>query len=164
MVSTTVNADSGVAITNLVAAISSDLQGTTPPSTVPVRYEIGIRPVSSFSPIRSVSGFVKGVFGKNRGAIKAVIPSRDPRASLSMGDLGLPVTSYLNWKVLFVGRPNSCAPLVFSTPYRVDRKMIINPHAEAVVEGVGIWEGCLVGQFFDKRLPLHVVRSMADRL
>ena len=35
---------------------------------------------------------------------------------------------------------------------------------EAVAEGVKLWEGCLVGQFFDKRLPLHVVRAAVDRL
>ena len=75
-----------------------------------------------------------------------------------------PVTSSPNWRSLFTGRPKSCAPLVFSSPSRVDGKMIINPPAEAVVKGVGIWEGCLVGQFFDKRLSLHVVRSIVDRL
>ena len=29
---------------------------------------------------------------------------------------------------------------------------------------VFIWEGCIFGQFLDKRLPLHVVRSLVDRL
>ena len=53
---------------------------------------------------------------------------------------------------------------MFSTPSRVDGKKIINLPAEAVLEGVGLWEGCLVGQFLDKRLPLHVVRSIVDRL
>ena len=43
-------------------------------------------------------------------------------------------------------------------------KLTINPLAEVVVEGVGIWEGSLVGQFFDKRLPLHVVWSLVEWL
>ena len=42
--------------------------------------------------------------------------------------------------------------------------LTINPPPEAVAEGVGIWEGSLVGQFLDKRLPLHVVRSFVERL
>ena len=69
-----------------------------------------------------------------------------------------------NWKALFTGHPKSSSPLVFSIPSRVDGKMIINPPAEVVAEGVGIWEGCIVGQFLHKRLPLHVVRSLVDRL
>ena len=46
----------------------------------------------------------------------------------------------------------------------MDGKVTINPPAEAVVEGVGLWEGSLVGQFFHKRLPLHVVRSFVEQL
>ena len=46
----------------------------------------------------------------------------------------------------------------------MDGKKIIQPPAAAVLEGVEFWEGSLVGQFFDKGLPLHVVRSIVDRL
>ena len=69
-----------------------------------------------------------------------------------------------NWRSLFVNRPKPCTPLVYSNPSRVDGKVIINPPSEAVEEGLGIWEGCLVGQFFDKRLPLHVVKIVVERL
>ena len=33
-----------------------------------------------------------------------------------------------------------------------------------MAKGTKLCEGCLVGQFFDKRLPLHVVRAAVDRL
>ena len=172
--------DASVAGTNVAlnaesGTCSSYLQGTAPPSSILVRSENSVRPISScldlgggeFPTLCSVSGSRrsgKGVFGKGSDGSVAVMPSGDPRACLSMGDRGLPESSSPNWKSLFVGRPKSCVLLVFSSPSRVDGKMIINPPAEAMVEGVGIWEGCLVGQFFDKRLPIHVVRSFVDRL
>ena len=81
-----------------------------------------------------------------------------------MGERGLPESSPPNWRSLFAGRPKSCAPLVFSTPSIVDGKTVINPPVGAVLEGVEFWEGCIVGQLFEKRLPLHVVRSIIDRL
>ena len=90
------------------------------------------------------------VFGKGRGASAAVLQSD---AKISQ-----------NWRSPFVNRPKSCSPLAFYNPTTVDGKVTINPPAEAVVEGVGLWEGSLVGQFFDKRLPLHVVRSFVERL
>ena len=102
-------------------------------------------------PVRLGSRTVKGVLGKGRGVTAVVLLSEDAKDSH-------------NWRSLFVNHPKSCSSLVFSNPARVDRKEIINPPEEAVVEGVGIWEGCLVGQFFDKRLPLHVVRSLVERL
>ena len=98
--------------------------------------------------------------GKCSGDTKVI----SAKASRSMGELGVPMSSPPNWRSLFEGRPKFGAPLVFSTPTRVDGKMIINPLAEAVVEGVGIWEGCLVGQFLDRRLPRHVVRTFVERL
>ena len=101
-------------------------------------------------PICSGSRTVKGVLSKSRGVTTIVLPSEDAKDSQ-------------NWRSLFINHPKSCTPLVFSNPARVDGKVIINP-AEAVVEGVVLWEGCLVGQFFDKRLPLHVVRSLVERL
>ena len=92
----------------------------------------------------------KGVFGKGSRGTTAVFSLNDAKDH--------------NWMSLFVNRPKSCSSLVFTNPSIVDGKVIINPPAEAVVEGVGIWEGCLVGQFFDKRLPLHVVKSLVARL
>ena len=63
-------ADSGVAGSNIVAAISSDILGTIPPCSVWDRSKIGERPISSFRdhgvvdflPLRSGSGSAKGVF------------------------------------------------------------------------------------------------------
>ena len=119
------------------------------------------------SGLRSISGlhrFVKDVLGRNSGDPEAGNPVGYPGLSLLMGDRGLPAISSPNWRSLFVGRPECSAPLVFSTPSIVDGKTVINPLVEAVLEGVEFWEGCLVGQFFDKCLPLHVVWSIVDRL
>ena len=94
---------------------------------------------------------IKRVFGKGREASAAAQKSDDAKISH-------------NWSSLFVNCPKSCSPLAFYSPTIVDGKVTITPPAEAVVEGVGLWEGSLVGQFFDKRLPLHVVRSLVERL
>ena len=96
-------ADSDVVEDNIAAAMSSDLQGTAPPCSVPDRSEIGDRRISShldhgvvgmeFPQLRSGSGSVKVGFGKNRGATEIVLPSGDLRVGLAMGDRGMPVTS-----------------------------------------------------------------------
>ena len=120
-----------------------------------------------FLPLRLVSRSRrsgKGEFGKSGGDPVADTPSGDPRVCQSMGELGLSGSSSPNWRSLFTGLPKFCAPLGFSSPSSVDGMMIVKPPAEAVVEGVGIWEGSLLGQFYDKRLPIHVVRSLVDRL
>ena len=100
-------------------------------------------------PVRSVSS--SGKVGKSQGVTEDVLSTEDAKASQ-------------NWRSLFVNRPKSYTPLVHSNPARVNGKVIINPPSEAVEEGLGIWEGCLVGQFFDKRLPLHVVKILVERL
>ena len=69
-----------------------------------------------------------------------------------------------NWRSLFVNRLKSCSTLPFYKPSKLDGKMTVNPPPEAVAEGVGLWEGSLVGQFFVKRLPVHVVKSFVERL
>ena len=69
-----------------------------------------------------------------------------------------------NWRSLFANRPKSCSSLAYYNPSTLVGQVTINPPPEAVVEGVGIWEGSLVGQFLDKRLPLHVVKSFVDQL
>ena len=46
----------------------------------------------------------------------------------------------------------------------VDGVPEIHPPDEAVFEGVSMWKGCLVGQLFDQRLPIHVVRATVDKL
>ena len=89
--------------------------------------------------------------GKSKGATTAVLPSDDAKVSHT-------------WRSLFVTRPKSCSSLAFYNPSKVDGKLTINPPPEAVAEGMSIWEGSLVGQFLDKRLPLHVVRSFVERL
>ena len=102
-------------------------------------------------PIRLGSRYDKGVVGKGKGDTTAGLPSNDAKFSH-------------NWRSLFVNRPKSCSSLAFYKPSTVDGKVTINPPPEAVAEGVGLWEGSLVGQFFDRRLPLHVVRSFVERL
>ena len=77
----------------------------------------------------------------------------------SEGVIGAP-----NWKSLFSIPSRSSSPLVFSIPSRVNGRLGVKPPDEAVFEGVGLWQGCLVGQFFDKRIPLHVVKLVVDRL
>ena len=102
-------------------------------------------------PVRLGSKYDKGVVGKGKGDTTVGLPSDEAKLSH-------------NWRSLFVNRPKSCSTLAFYNPSTVDGKVTINPPPEAVAEGVGIWEGSLVGQFFDRRLPLHVVRSFVERL
>ena len=73
-----------------------------------------------------------------------------------------PPASLLSWKSLFSANSATKSLLGFFAPERVDGKPVIHPPVEAVVEGMKLWEGFLVGQFFDKRLPLHVVRAAVD--
>ena len=47
---------------------------------------------------------------------------------------------------------------------RTDGKIVVKPPEEAVMEGIDMWKGCLVGQFLDKRLPYPVVRSLVNKL
>ena len=100
-------------------------------------------------PVQLGSRTDKRVVGKGRGDSAAVLQSDYFKFSH-------------NWSSLFVNCTKSCSPLAFYNPTTVDGKVTINPPAEAVVEGVGLWEGSLVGQFFDKRLPLHVVWSSSS--
>ena len=71
-----------------------------------------------------------------------------------------------SWKSLFTSTANSGtkSPLEYFAPTRVDGKPVIQPPVDTVAEGTKLWEGCLVGQFFDKRLPLHVVRAAVEKL
>ena len=68
------------------------------------------------------------------------------------------------WKSLFSAKTVTKSPLEFVAPEIVNGKPMIEPPAEAVIEGMMLWEDCLVGQFFDKRLPLHVVRAAIEKL
>ena len=68
------------------------------------------------------------------------------------------------WKSLFSAKTVTKSPLEFVAPEIVNGKPVIEPPTEAVVEGMMLWEDCLVGQFFDKRLPLHVVRAAIEKL
>ena len=101
-------------------------------------------------PIPLDPGSAKRIFGKGRGDSAAALQSNDSKFS--------------HWRSLFVNRAKSYSPLAFANPTIVNGKVTINPPAEVVAEGIGLWEGSLVGQFFDKRLPLHVVRSFVERL
>ena len=54
--------------------------------------------------------------------------------------------------------------LQYSKPQRTDGKFVVKPPEEAVMEGIDMWKGYLVGQFLDKRLPFPVVRSLVNKL
>ena len=110
----------------------------------------GSVPTSS-QPIHLDARNDKWVVGKSKGDTTAVLPSDDVKVNQ-------------NWRSLFVNRPKSCSSLAYFNPTTVDGKLTINPPPEAMAERVGICEGVLVGQFLDKRLPLHVVRSFVERL
>ena len=68
------------------------------------------------------------------------------------------------WTNLFSAPTSSNPKLEFYAPACVEGEPEIHPPAEAVLEGVSMWKNCLVGQFFDKRLPIHVVRTTVDKL
>ena len=68
------------------------------------------------------------------------------------------------WNNFFSAPIISNPKLDFYAPSCVDGVPEIHPPDEAVFEGVSMWKGCLVGQFFDKRLPIHVVRATVDKL
>ena len=55
-----------------------------------------------------------------------------------------PPTSLLSWKSLFSANYGTKSSLGFFAPERVDGKPVIHPPAEAVVEGMKLWEGCKV--------------------
>ena len=93
----------------------------------------------------------KWVDGKSKGDTTAVLQNDEAKVSHT-------------WRSLFVKCPKSSSTLAYYNPTKVDGKLTINPPPEAVAEGVSLWEGSLVGQFLDKRLPLHVVRSFVERL
>ena len=69
-----------------------------------------------------------------------------------------------SWKTLFSVHAKTSGPLQFSRLHRTDGKLVVRPSAEAMMEGIDMWKGCLVGQFLDKRLPFPVVRSLVDKL
>ena len=67
------------------------------------------------------------------------------------------------WNNFFLAPIRSNPKLDFYAPC-VDGMSEIHPPDEAVFEGVSMWKGCLVCQFFDKRFPIHVVRATVDKL
>ena len=104
------------------------------------------------------------------------IERNQPRRGLSVGN-GQPNNSeqvrstswasrepIKNWNKLFSAPIRSNPKLDFYAPACVDGVPEIHPPNEAVFEGVSMWKGSLVGQFFDKRLPIHVVRATVNKL
>ena len=69
-----------------------------------------------------------------------------------------------SWKNLFSAPAKTNSTLDFFASACVDGMPVIHPLDEAVFDGVSMWKGCLVGQFIDKRLPIHVVRVIVDKL
>ena len=68
------------------------------------------------------------------------------------------------WKNLFSATTRTNSKLDFFAPACVDGTPVRHPPTEAMFEGMSLWKGCLVGLFFDKRLPIHVVRAVVDKL
>ena len=69
-----------------------------------------------------------------------------------------------SWKNRFSVPNKTNGQLRYSKPHRTDEKIVVKPLEEAVMEGIDMWKGCLVGQFLDKRLPFPVVRSLVNKL
>ena len=69
-----------------------------------------------------------------------------------------------SWNTLFSVPAKTNGPLQFSRLQSADGKPVVKPPAEAVMEGIDMWKGCLVGQFLDKRLPFPVVSSLVNKL
>ena len=69
-----------------------------------------------------------------------------------------------SWKNLFSVPNKTNGQLRYSKPHRTDGKIVVKPPEEAVMEGIDMWKGFLVGQFLDKRLPFPVVRSLVNKL
>ena len=69
-----------------------------------------------------------------------------------------------SWKALFSMPAKTYGPLQLSRPHKSDGKFVVKPPEEAVMEGIDMWKGCLVGQFLDKRLPFPMVRSLVNKL
>ena len=82
----------------------------------------------------------------------------------SIGDRKGEMAPVKTWKNFFSAPTITNSTLDFFSPSCVDGTPVIHPLDEAVFEGMSMWKGCLVGQFFDKHLPLHVVRAAVDKL
>ena len=108
-----------------------------------------------------MTGGIDGRYGEQIGLIA------EDRGNVSCGNNegrkgeSAPVKSSKN---LFSAPARINSTLDFFAPSSVDGIPEIHPPDEAVFEGVSMWKGCLVGQFFDKRLPIHVVRVFVDKL
>ena len=107
------------------------------------------------------------VGGHDRSTGEQVSRIAEGRGIVSGGNIGdkkgemAPVKT---WKTLFSDPTRTKSTLDFFAPARVEETPMIHPPAEAMFEGKSTWKGCLVGQFFDKRLSIHVVRATVDKL
>ena len=79
-------------------------------------------------------------------------------------DTNVDLSPVKSWKNLFSVPKKTNGQLRYSKPHRTDGKIVVKPPEEAVMEGIDMWKGCLVGQFLDKRLPFPVVRSLVNKL
>ena len=79
-------------------------------------------------------------------------------------DRNVDLSPVKSWQNLFSVAKKTNGQLRYSKPHRTDGKIVVKPPEEAVMEGIDMWKGCLVGQFLDKRLPYPVVRSLVNKL
>ena len=85
-------------------------------------------------------------------------------SSGNIGDRKGEMAPVKTWMNLFSAPTITNSTLDFFAPASVDGTPVIHPSVKVVFEGMSLWKGCLVGQFFDKRLPIHVVRIVVDKV
>ena len=95
--------------------------------------------------------------GGNRGAMEKIWGGNNVERN------GYP-TPVKTWRNLFSVPTKPTGQLQYSKPQRTDGKFVVKPPEEAVMEGIDMWKGCLVGQFLDKQLPFSVVRLLVNKL
>ena len=69
-----------------------------------------------------------------------------------------------SWKNLFSVPTKSIGQLLYSKPHRNAGKIVVKPPEAAVLEGIYMWKGCLVGPFLFRISVFPVVRSLVNKL
>ena len=90
--------------------------------------------------------------GQERSHDEQIKRSVESWGSISGGNIRIrngEMAPVKTWKNLFSTPTRTNSTLYFLTPACVNGTHVIHPPAEAVFEGMSMWKGCLVGQFFD---------------
>ena len=142
---------------------SSELNGAAPASSNPAS---GTHPTASPgigksfpSPFKQDEHARKGSGLAENGYVHL---NTDFPVTIDMEMANVPTVK--SWKSLVSMPMKTGDPLQFYEPHYAEGKLVAKPLVEAVNEGIDMWNGCLVGQFLDKRLPFPVVRSLVNRL